>query len=183
MPEERESFAQRPPARSIRAPSRTELRRRTGRKPGVSFCIASTVPRRSIRSECISQPRRELRTQKREPGTVSKPHDVESAIYVDYFSRNAGARVRGQKDSGASDFVYVDIAAERSALGVGFVHIAEAGDAASGEGLDGTGGNGVHSNIFLSQLVGEVAHGAFKPCLGDRHHVVSWHDFFRRVVS
>jgi hypothetical protein len=68
MPEERESFAHRPPARSIRAPSRRELRQRRGRKPGVSFSLhrLSHGDRSEANAFRSREQNRELRKQNRE---------------------------------------------------------------------------------------------------------------------
>src|SRR5258708_36208909 len=80
----------------------------------------------------------------------SKSHDVVAAIHVDDFAGHATAGVGGEEDSGRADFSYFYVAAEGSALGVGFQHIAKARNAAGGESLDGTGRDRIHANVLLS---------------------------------
>src|SRR5580700_557628 len=82
-----------------------------------------------------------------------KAHDVVSAIDVDDFAGDAAAGVGGEENSGAADFGNFDVAAQRSALGVGLMHVAEAGDAASRKGFDWSGGNGVDPNLLFSEFV------------------------------
>ena len=92
----------------------------------------------------------------------SKAHDVVAAIDVNYFAGDAAAGVGGEEDSGRTNFAYFHVAAQRSALGVAFVHVSEASDAARGQGLNRAGGNGVDSNLLLSQFVGQVANRTFQ---------------------
>src|SRR5258706_11140787 len=81
---------------------------------------------------------------------ISKSHDVVAAIHVDDFAGHATAGIGGEEDSGRADFSYFYVAAEGSALGVGFQHIAKARDAAGGEGFDGAGRNCIHANVLLA---------------------------------
>src|SRR5205807_10033386 len=50
-------------------------------------------------------------------------------------------------------------------------------------GFDGSGGNGVHADLPLSEIVGQIAHCALKSGFGNAHDVVVRHNLFRSVVS
>src|SRR6476660_8164159 len=47
-------------------------------------------------------------------------HDVVAAIHVNGFAGNSGTRAGQQERGGAADFSRINIAPERSAIGVGF---------------------------------------------------------------
>ena len=80
----------------------------------------------------------------------SEAHDVVTAIDVDNFAGDAAAGVGGEENSGRAHFIDIDVAAERSAFGVGLMHLAEAGDPASGKCLDGSGGDGVDADFLFA---------------------------------
>ncbi len=106
-----------------------------------------------------------------------------AAIDVNRFAGDAGARVGKQKCSGRADFAGIHVAFQRRALGVRFQHVAQTGNASRRQGFDRPGGDGVHANGFRPEIVGEVAHARLQRGFGDAHHVVSWHDLFRAVIS
>src|SRR5258708_12229952 len=110
-------------------------------------------------------------------------HDVVAAIHVNHLASDAAAGVGGEEDTSRADFFHVDISAEGGALGVRFQHVAEAGDAAGGEGLDGASGDCVHANVLLTEFVREITHRAFQAGFGYAHHVLAGPDFLRTYVS
>src|ERR1700722_226854 len=79
-----------------------------------------------------------------------KSHDVVAAIDVNHLAGDAAAGIGGEEPSGAANFADLHVAPHGGALGVGLVHVAEAGDAARGEGFDRSGRDRVHADIFLA---------------------------------
>ena len=62
-------------------------------------------------------------------------------------------------------------------------HLADAGDAAGGEGFDGAGRDGIHPDVLWAEVVSEITDGCFKRCLGNPHNVVVRHDPLRSEVG
>ncbi len=72
---------------------------------------------------------------------------------------------------------------EGGTLFYGVEDLREVADAAGGEGFDGTGGDGVDSDVLGSERGGEVADGGFERGLGYAHDVVVGEDLGRAVVG
>ena len=83
--------------------------------------------------------------------------------------------VREQVRGGGADVVGVDRAVQRRALLDDRLHRREAGDRARGERAHGPGRDGVHADVLLAEVPGEVPHGRVERRLGDAHHVVVRH--------
>src|SRR5277367_6619989 len=109
-------------------------------------------------------------------------HDVVAGVNEDGFAGDAAGHLRGQENSGATDFQLLGVAVQRRAVGVSLQHVAQAADAAGGESLNRSSGDSVHANILLAQVRGKITHRSFECCLCDAHHVVVRHNLFRSVV-
>ncbi len=58
--------------------------------------------------------------------SVSKSHDVVPAIYVDHFAGDPGTGIGSQEYASGTDFVYIHIPLQGSALGMGLQHVTQA---------------------------------------------------------
>src|SRR5882724_353029 len=112
-----------------------------------------------------------------------KSHNVVAAIDVNGFTSDAGSAGREKECGGGADFASVNVAAERSAFGVALEHVAEAGNAASGERFERTCGDSVDTNILGAQVAGEITNAGLERGFRDAHDVVFWNDFFRAKVA
>ena len=73
---------------------------------------------------------------------------------------------------GFADLFDGHVAMERGNGGELLQVVAEARDAAGGEGADGPGADGVDADVLGAEIPGEVARGGFQGGLGDAHDVV-----------
>ena len=105
------------------------------------------------------------------------------AIDVDHFSGNSTSQRADQEQCRVADFALFRCAAERCELPVVIHHLADAGDAAGGEGFDRTGGDGIHPDVLGAEVVGKITDGGFECGFGDPHDIVVGHDPFRSEVG
>src|SRR5258708_1223634 len=64
-----------------------------------------------------------------------------------------------------------------------FAETSKTGNATSSERIERTSGDGVDTNILLTQLVGQVAYATFQSRLRDSHHIVFRHNTLTRHIG
>src|SRR5215469_18275986 len=64
-----------------------------------------------------------------------------------------------------------------------FHHLSQAGDAAGGESLERSGGNGIDANFLFPEITGQITHRALEGGLGYGHDVVFRDDSFGAVIG
>src|SRR5271166_993697 len=74
--------------------------------------------------------------------TTSKPHDVVAAVDVEGLAGYPASGVTGEEHGGRGDLTHIHIAPQGSPFGLLLQHLAKAGDATRGKGLDWTGRDG-----------------------------------------
>src|SRR5437762_12463930 len=78
--------------------------------------------------------------------------DVEAAVDVDVFARDAAGQVAEEEHGGLADLVAVDVTLQGAlALDVG-EHLVDPADGHGAEGADGPGGNRVHADLALAEF-------------------------------
>src|SRR6266516_1472424 len=91
----------------------------------------------------------------------SHAHDLVTAIDVNDLTSDRRSTVACQENSGRPQLGGIATAFQWRAFLIMFQHGRKPADAASCEGLNGSGRNAIHANFFRPQIIRKIAHTGF----------------------
>mmetsp|Transcript_22710 Transcript_22710/g.37482 ORF Transcript_22710/g.37482 Transcript_22710/m.37482 type:complete len:214 (-) Transcript_22710:2302-2943(-) len=106
-----------------------------------------------------------------------------SRIHVQVLARGARAEVRQKIERRFAHVFDGHIAAQGRVIFVPLHDVAEIANAGSGQRLDRSCTDGIHADVVLAQIFGQVFDGRLQGRLGHAHHVIMRHDLFGPVIG
>src|SRR5690348_3552656 len=88
-------------------------------------------------------------------------HDVVASINKENFTSDTTGKAATQEESRITNFALFDIAAQRGNIGSLFAETCKARDTTSGERIQGTSRDSIHTNIVLTKLKCEITNATF----------------------